>query len=331
MIYPEFVLNAIDLLPIINDRKIIVFTTDRLRKEVDAGLEKNKNIVKSRVIIVPKEEPSNLNMISTDLDFSPDCIYAIGGGSCFDFAKSTLAFEINELRVESFGKTGLYQSSIDALPPIVFFSTVTGSGAEISSSSVLNVEERKRYIVSESFLPSRVVYSLSHISRLPRKLKLAGLGDSVAHLIESSFSRRSGEFSVAQKKILLSELFNKMQAGSDITADPRFLSLMSFWGGVFQDRELVGPVHVIAHSNSTRRHANAVTTIMPKVYTTSLLQSLKDITDHELTEVISRVMCHWDNCFSAVYEDSLDMKFNATDTAGLFSYATKLYEDVSKK
>ena len=119
-------------------------------------------------------------------EFKPDLIIAIGGGSVIDGAKMVRTyyefpfFEVNET---SFAMLN-WKTTFVAIP------TTIGSGAEISSASVMynDKTKTKEFIVSHQFIPEIIVLEACLIENAPKKVLLSSMVDALSHAIEGYMS-----------------------------------------------------------------------------------------------------------------------------------------------
>ena len=322
MVYPEFINDGIKELEKIRALSILIFTSQRYLDRVTSSVNSNKNIINSEIVITESNEPSPDRLPVIKSNFRPDYIISVGGGSVLDTAKLTMAFDSLDFDSDKIGKTGLYSGAIDQIPPVINIVTVAGSGAEISSSAILLYEERKIYVVSPSFLPQRVIYSIDDISSVPNSISLAGVADSLAHIVESSFSKVSDSFSIYQKVLLIQNFLEQYQK-----VDPTLAATLSFWGGIFQDKQLVGPAHVCAHNHPKNRHSVIVASIMPEIYTEKILGKVSNVTDERLFNEINKLMHNWKDVFSDIMIKNVELNLNPFDLAGKFSLISNLFGD----
>ena len=111
-------------------------------------------------------------------EFSPDLIIAIGGGSVIDGAKMVRTyyefpfFDVNET---SFSMLN-WKTTLVAIP------TTIGSGAEISSASVMynDAQKTKEFVVSHQFIPEIIVLEASLIKNAPKKILLSSMVDALS-------------------------------------------------------------------------------------------------------------------------------------------------------
>ena len=116
----------------------------------------------------------------------PDLIIAIGGGSVIDGAKMVRTFyefpffDVNDTRFSMLN----WKTNFVAIP------TTIGSGAEISSSSVMynDSNKSKEFIISHQFIPEIIVLEASLVENAPKKMLLSSMVDALSHCIEGYMS-----------------------------------------------------------------------------------------------------------------------------------------------
>ena len=132
-----------------------------------------------------KGEPTLISLSDTIADIEkikPDLIIAVGGGSVIDGAKMVRTyyefpfFDINETRFSMLN----WKTKFVAIP------TTIGSGAEISSSSVMYNEnsKTKEFVISHQFIPEVIILEASLIENAPKKILISSMVDALSHCIE---------------------------------------------------------------------------------------------------------------------------------------------------
>ena len=138
-------------------------------------LEKLKKITNSSIehIKIGKERKSmeEIKKISQQLlgkNFKR--IFAVGGGSIIDFTKNVYL--------------NLQSSSKDQIDFYIIPSRI-GSGAESSSTSIINTDNRKIIKLNDNFIPKGIVYDLELLNNLNNTEILLGSVDALSHCSES--------------------------------------------------------------------------------------------------------------------------------------------------
>ena len=197
----------------------------------------------------------------------PDLIIAIGGGSIIDGAKMVRTyyefpfFDINNTKFSMLN----WKTNFVAIP------TTIGSGAEISSASVLyNYNNKsKEFVISHKFIPEIIIFEDSLIVNAPKKILLSSMVDALSHCIEGYMSNIDNILidSYAEKAIqIISKYYQVVSKGTD-KENLNKLQLASVFAGMVQNHCIVGATHAIAHQMSAfgLSHSSAISIFLPSV------------------------------------------------------------------
>ena len=197
----------------------------------------------------------------------PDLIIAIGGGSVIDGAKMVRTyyefpfFDVNDTRFSMLN----WKTNFVAIP------TTIGSGAEISSASVMynDSNKSKEFIISHQFIPEIIVLEASLIANAPKKMLLSSMVDALSHCIEGYMSNINNMLidSYAEKAIqIISKYYEVVSKGLD-KENLNKLQLASVFAGMVQNHCIVGATHALAHQMSAfgLSHSNAISMFLPLV------------------------------------------------------------------
>ena len=197
----------------------------------------------------------------------PDLIIAIGGGSVIDGAKMVRTyyefpfFDVNDTRFSMLN----WKTNFVAIP------TTIGSGAEISSASVMynDSNKSKEFIISHQFIPEIIVLEASLIANAPKKMLLSSMVDALSHCIEGYMSNINNMLidSYAEKAIqIISKYYELVSKGLD-KENLNKLQLASVFAGMVQNHCIVGATHALAHQMSAfgLSHSNAISIFLPLV------------------------------------------------------------------
>ena len=215
-------------------------------------------------------EPT-LNSLSksiTEIEkIKPDMIIAIGGGSVIDGAKMVRTyyefpfFDMNDTKFSMLN----WKTNFVAIP------TTIGSGAEISSASVMynDSNKSKEFVICHKFIPEIIILEASLIENAPKKMLLSSMVDALSHCIEGYMSNIDNILidSYAEKAIqIISKFYQVVIKGID-KENLNKLQLASVFAGMVQNHCIVGATHAIAHQMSAfgLSHSNAISIFLPSV------------------------------------------------------------------
>ena len=199
--------------------------------------------------------------------FKPDVIIAVGGGSVIDGAKMLRAFyEFPYLNVETRNFSMLnFSTQFIAVP------TTIGSGAEISSASVLYDHELKTkdFFISHSFIPHIIILDPQFIIDAPNDILFSSMVDAISHIVEGYVSLLDNPIAdiYAEKALQLIaenwEIF-KTARTFESAQNLQFASLLA---GLVQNHCIVGAAHGIAHQLSSYgfSHSTAISIVLKAV------------------------------------------------------------------
>jgi len=215
-------------------------------------------------------EPTLNSLSETIADIEkikPDMIIAIGGGSVIDGAKMVRTyyefpfFDMNNTKFSMLN----WKTNFVAIP------TTIGSGAEISSASVMynDSNKSKEFVISHKFIPEIIILEASLIVNAPKKMLLSSMVDALSHCIEGYMSNIDNILidSYAEKAIqIISKYYQVVSKGID-KENLNKLQLASVFAGMVQNHCIVGATHAIAHQMSAfgLSHSNAISIFLPLV------------------------------------------------------------------
>ncbi|MBQ7573346.1 MAG: iron-containing alcohol dehydrogenase [Clostridia bacterium] len=118
------------------------------------------------------------------LNYNPDCVIAIGGGSAIDSAKS-----IREFASRASSKN----------PALIAIPTTSGTGSEVTSFAVVTDPSKdiKYPLVSDSMLPTEAILDAALVKSVPAAVTADTGMDVLTHAIEAYVSINNNEFSAA--------------------------------------------------------------------------------------------------------------------------------------
>jgi len=207
------------------------------------------------------------------LEFNPDWIIAIGGGSAIDAAKVMWTFyEYPNLNFEEIIEVGSIPKLRNKAKFIAIPST-SGTASEITAFSVITDTEKKiKYpIVSPEIIPDIAIVDPKIPSTMPSHITANTGMDVLAHAIESYVSTNSSDYSnpLALKaiKLVFNYLPKAVEDGDNMKARRKMHNASTMAGMAFSNSSL-GIVHSLAHKIGGELHithglANAI--LLPHV------------------------------------------------------------------
>jgi len=265
-----------------------------------------------KLFTVTKGEPVIENMtplFNEIIDFKPDCIIAIGGGSVLDTAKLawvfyehpdisqsnlTKAFSIPTLR----GK-----SSFIAVP------TTAGTGSEMSSAAVfqLNKSSPKSFAVSHDLIPDIAVLDPNLILSVPRTTKIYSGLDALSHSVEGYTSLFNNKYTQDLAELSIRHLFNSLQDyvnHGDLKFADEVLRAANI-AGIVQNISVPGLGHALSHQMSSYglSHGNGCGKFLPIAIR---INSRKDSVNLAYEELSKRLNFNSIDGFIKKIEDLLD-------------------------
>ena len=166
---------------------------DRVKRSLKrCGVEIAGNrIIQGAASNTPKEDVYRLE--GYILDFNPDCIITIGGGSSIDAVKAAnVLASVGKYScdIETYFGTGLVTDALkrsnSKLIPLIAIQTVASSGAHLTKYSNVTdpVEGQKKLIVDEAIIPKKSIFDYSVTKSMPLDLTIDGAFDGIAHNLE---------------------------------------------------------------------------------------------------------------------------------------------------
>lgn len=179
------------------------------------------------------------------LEYRPEAIIAVGGGSSIDSSKSIREFA---LRVDNYGEVGLI-----AIP------TTSGTGSEVTSFAVVSDpgEQMKYPLVSRALTPDEAILDAELVKSVPPSVTADTGMDVFTHALEACVSTNRNDFStaLAEKAIEICGVFllRAYLDGNDTHARQKMHSASCLAGLAFNSASL-GINHSMAHQLGATFH-----------------------------------------------------------------------------
>ncbi|SJZ95464.1 iron-containing alcohol dehydrogenase [Selenihalanaerobacter shriftii] len=282
LIPPEihFEEGALDYLTDIDQQKVVIVTDEGVMEELGflaTAINKLETAgAKVRVIDGVEPNPSVKTVLKGKevmLNFEPDLVIALGGGSTMDAAKVMWAFyEHPNLEFTDIIEVGSMPQLRNKANFIAIPST-SGTGSEITAFSVITDTEKKiKYpIVSTELIPDVAIIDPDLPATMPPRVTANTGMDVLVHAIEAFVSTNASDYTDALAleaiKIVFEYLPQAYQNGDDMTARAKLHNASAIAGMAFSNASL-GIVHSLAHKiggelDITHGLANAI--LMPHV------------------------------------------------------------------
>ena len=243
--------NALDRLAEVPYKKILIVTDPFMAKSKNLNLildpikkaGKEYDIFQDIVPDPPIEKISH--GVKKMLEYKPDAIVAVGGGSAIDSSKSIREFA---LRVDHYAEVGLI-----AIP------TTSGTGSEVTSFAVVSdpAEQRKYPLVSWELTPDEAILDAELVKSVPPAITADTGMDVFTHALESYVSTQHNEFSaaLAEKAVEICGefLLRAYLDGSDMHARQK-MHVASCLAGLSFNTAGLGITHSMAHQLGAMFH-----------------------------------------------------------------------------
>lgn len=217
-----------------------------------------------------------------------DGIIGMGGGSPLDAAKAVRLKTTHQLPLEEYDDLRDGASRITSnLPPMIGIATTSGTGSEISRSTViaLKATDRKTVIFAPPLIPTVAIADPTLTLDLPPAITAATGMDAMTHNLEAYLATGFHPFcdAIAIKGVELigKHLRRAVHQGKDLEA--RSQMMMASMMGAIAFQKGLGSTHSLAHPLSTvagLHHGLANAILLPHVMRFNLpvaRQRLKDL------------------------------------------------------
>jgi len=277
MIPPEiqFSKDSLDYLSSLQGEKAALVTGGSSMKRF-GFLDQAKNLLSEagiESIIIDGVEPNpSVETVNKGkekmLEFKPDWVIAIGGGSALDAAKIMWAFyEHPDLEFEDIVEVGSIPELRNKAKFIAIPST-SGTASEITAFSVITDTEKKiKYpIVSPEIIPDVAIVDPQIPATMPSHITANTGMDVMAHAVEALVSTNASDYTdpyaVRAIDLVFKYLPKAVENGDDMEAREKMHNASTMAGMAFSNSSL-GIIHSLAHKIGGELHvthglANAI-------------------------------------------------------------------------
>lgn len=243
--------HALDRLAEIPYQRVLVITDPFMAQSsminlVTDPLKKGRKEFEIFQDVVPDPPIEKISIgVKKMLEYKPDVVVAVGGGSAIDSSKSIRELA---LRVDHYGEVGLI-----AIP------TTSGTGSEGTSFAVVSdPEEQMKYpLVSYDMTPDEAILDAELVKSVPPAVTADTGMDVFTHALEACVSTNRNDFStaLAEKSIEICGVFllRAYLDGSDTHARQKMHSASCLAGLAFNSASL-GLNHGMAHQLGATFH-----------------------------------------------------------------------------
>jgi len=180
-----------------------------------------------------------------------DLVVGLGGGSSLDMAKLAAALATNDGPARKYVGSGLFTKK--AIPTIML-PTTAGTGAELTVTSMVTVEEHKQWINSPLLLPTVALVDPELTMTMPQAVTAATGVDALCHNTEAYLSASANVITDSAAlegiRLIVSSLGRAFTNGSDRQAREA-MSLGALLGGIALAARMVYG-HSVGYTVATR-------------------------------------------------------------------------------
>jgi 4-hydroxybutyrate dehydrogenase len=224
--------------------------------------------------VEPNPTEANIRMgVTAYLDHDADLIVAVGGGSPLDVGKAIrLAITHKRPLVDYDDLTGGDRFIGADLPPMIAIPTTSGTGSEVSRSTVVTLEanDRKTVLFSPYLMPTVAVCDPELTLGLPPRLTAATGMDALSHNLEAYLAKgyhpMADAIALEGLRLIAAHLERAVHDGSDLEARSQMMMASLMGATAFQKG--LGATHSLAHPLSSVagvHHGTANAILMPAV------------------------------------------------------------------
>lgn len=255
IIFGEDSLSHLDML--IGEKALIVTDVNMVKLGLIAKVQEHLEIAGIASQIFDKVEPDPTLQIVREgqavlLDYAPDWVIAVGGGSSLDAAKAMwFLYERPEVELEAINPFEYFAPASKS--KLIAISTTSGTGADVSMGVVVSDTEefRKLTLVSKEIMPTIAIVDPEMARGLPPRITADTGMDVLSHAIEAFITPWSNHFTdgLCLKAIeLVFEYLPRAYAdGNDMEAREAMHNASSI-AGIGLNNASLALAHPLAHS-----------------------------------------------------------------------------------
>ncbi|WP_099467065.1 1-propanol dehydrogenase PduQ [Konateibacter massiliensis] len=271
--------NALDRLAELPYKKVMIITDpfvvqSGMLKLITYRLEEGSSVFEVFSDVVPDPPVEKIVAgVKALLEYKPEAVIAVGGGSAIDSAKSIKKFALD---IERFGDI-----------PLIAIPTTSGTGSEVTSFAVISDPQNqvKYPLVSDELIPSEAILDAELVRSVPPAVTADTGMDVLTHAIEAYVSINNNEFSaaLAEKAIEICGvwLLRAYLDGNDMHARQK-IHVASCLAGLAFNSASLGLNHGMAHplgANFHIPHGRANAMLLPHI-----IEFNSDINIHSKTK-----------------------------------------------
>lgn len=229
----------------------VLIITDRFMVKLDIvkKITTILNVKSSKYQIFSKVEPNpSVNLVieglQNMLDFKPNTIIAVGGGSAIDTAKGMILFFNNVIKKKNIKDM--------RIPYFIAVPTTSGTGSEVTSYSVFTNYNGSKVAFNEDIMfPDLAILDPDFTSTVPPKVTADTGIDVLTHGLEAFVSNMSSDYTDILAQGAIKAVFNYLLAvyrdGSNMLAREKMHNASCMAGIAFTNSAL-GINHSMAHA-----------------------------------------------------------------------------------
>ncbi|WP_425449515.1 1-propanol dehydrogenase PduQ [Dethiothermospora halolimnae] len=268
----QYGIDSVKYLNEITEKRVYIVTDEFMIKfglveKATEILDSNK--IEYKIFDKVKPDPS-LDLIKKGLknmmEYRPDLLLAIGGGSSIDAAKAMLYFNIKTAE-EIVDRDNINKPTFIAIP------TTSGTGSEVTSYSVITDKEKnlKIPLVDDIMVPDVAIIDCEFTKSVPPSVTGDTGMDVLTHALEAYVAKDASDYTdvYSEKAIknVFSYLIRAYDDGNDMEAREK-LHFASCMAGIAFNNAGLGINHSLAHSLGAKfklSHGRANAILLPYV------------------------------------------------------------------